>query len=121
MIYKMTLDEQMRAIAAELISEHGIHYKISLKELRELLYARFETNMGSVIPSDYCYDRVNRGIVFENKPHLFRFLGNGMYECLGENYPFTGEVENASDGTAAGSWENGAFHKNANWDMLGLK
>ena len=108
-------------ITSEIVSEYGPHYKISLKELYELLGARFNTNSNSIIPSDYCYDRINKGIEFEKKPHLFKFLGGGMYECLGENFPFTGDVENASDSVVVGEWQNGVFRKNANWNRLGLK
>lgn len=118
---KMTIDEQMRTVVTEIVSEYGVRYKISLKELYELLSARFQTNSGSIIPSDYCYNRVNKGIEFHKKPRLFNFLGEGMYECLGENYLYTGDVENASDGTVVGSWENGVFQKNANWELLHLK
>lgn len=118
---KLTIDEQMRIVVKEIISEYDVRYKISLKELYELLGARFQTNSSSIIPSDYCYNRVNKGIEFHKKPHLFKFLGDGMYECLGENYRYTGDVENASDGTVVGSWENGVFQKNANWELLHLK
>ena len=44
-----------------------------------------------------------------------------MYECLGENFLFTGDVENASDNVVVGEWQNGVFRKNANWNRLGLK
>ncbi len=118
---KMTIDEQMRKVVTEIVSEYGEHYKISLKELYEMLGARFQTNSGSIIPSDYCYNRVNKGIDFEKKPRLLYFLGNGMYECLGENYLFTGNVENASDGMVVGRWENGVFQKYDEWDLLRLK
>lgn len=118
---KMTIDEQMRTVVTEIVSEYGVHYKISLKELYELLGARFQTNSSSIIPSDYCYNRVNKGMEFHKKPRLFYFLGDGMYECLGENYLFTGDVVNANDGTVVGTWENGVFQKNAHWDMLHLK
>ncbi|MBO5869726.1 MAG: hypothetical protein J6Q89_03145 [Clostridia bacterium] len=118
---KMTIDEQMRTVVTEIVSEYGVHYRISLKELYELLGARFQTNSGSIIPSDYCYDRVNKGIEFDKKPRLFKFLGDGMYECLGENYLFTGEIKNASDETVVGYWDNGNLCKNSKWDLLGLK
>lgn len=118
---KMTIDEQMRTIVAEIVSEYGAHYKISLKELYELLGARFQTNSGSVIPSDYCYNRVNKDIDFQKKPRLFKFLGEGMYECLGENYLYSGDVENANDDTIVGTWENGVFQKSPSWDLLNLK
>ena len=118
---KMTIDEQMRIIVKEIISEYGPRHRVSLKELYELLGAHFQTNSGSIIPSDYCYNRVNKGIEFHKKPRLFNFLGEGMYECLGENYLYTGDVKNASDETVVGSWENGVFQENANWELLHLK
>ena len=118
---KMTIDEQMRIVVKEIISEYGPRHRVSLKELYELLGARFQTNSGSIIPSDYCYNRVNKGIEFHKKPRLFKFLGDGMYECLGENHLYTGDVKNASDETVVGSWENGVFQKNANWELLHLK
>lgn len=122
---KMTIDEQMRTVVTEIVSEYGARYKISLKELYELLAARFGTNNGSVIPSDYCYNRTNKGIEFHKKPRLFNFLGDGMYECLGENYPFNGYVYTCEKGSteeiAVGIWENGIFQKNEKWDLFRLK
>ena len=49
-----------------------------------------DTNRTSVIPSDYCYNLTNRGIPF--KTHLFESLGSGNYKCLGENFPYEGEI-----------------------------
>lgn len=122
---KMTINEQMKTVVDEIISEYGLHYKISLKELYELLGARFGTNSGSVIPSDYCYNRTNKGIEFLKKPRLFSFLGDGMYECLGENYPFNGSVyaneKGSSEEVEVGTWENGVFCKNDNWNLYCLK
>ena len=121
----MTINEQMKTVVDEIISEYGLHYKISLKELYELLGARFGTNSGSVIPSDYCYNRTNKGIEFLKKPRLFSFLGDGMYECLGENYSFNGPVytneKGSSEEVEVGTWENGVFCKNDNWNLYCLK
>ena len=116
----MIIDEQMRTVVMDLISKHGVRCKTSRKELYELLGERFQTKSGSIIPSDYCYNRVNKGIVFHNKPRLFILLGDGMYECLGDNYPYTGDVE-IYDGTVVGVWENGVFKKNVKWDLLNLR
>lgn len=124
---KMTIDEQMRRVVTEIVSEYGVHYKISLKELYELLGARFQTNSGSIIPSDYCYNRVNRGVDFHKKPHLFKFLGDGMYECLGTNYSFSEpepvytRPKDAKNDVEVGRWVNGIFQTNSNWDLFGLK
>ena len=82
-------------------------------------------NEGSIIPSDYCYNRTNKGIEFSKKPRLFYFLGDGMYECLGENYPFNGPVYTCEKGSAkeieVGVWENGIFYENENWNLYCLK
>ena len=42
------IDEQMRVIVNEIISEYGLHYKISRGELYELLGARFQTKKGAI-------------------------------------------------------------------------
>ena len=65
------------------------------------------------------------GIEFLKKPRLFAFLGDGMYECLGENYPFNGSVyaneKGSSEEVEVGTWENGVFYKNDNWNLYCLK
>ena len=117
----MKMHEQMRAIVAE----YGLHYKISLQEIYELLGVRYQTNRDSIRPSDYCYNRANKGIEFFKWPRLFRYLGEGMYECLGENYPYDGEVYTREKGSkkdeVVGTWKNGVFTKNERWDACGLK
>lgn len=47
---------------------------------------------GSVLPSDYCYNRVNNGIADLTKPKLFEYVSPGKYKCWGENYPFNGDI-----------------------------
>ena len=122
---EMKIHEQMQRVVNEIISEYGPRYHISLKELYELFSARFQTKEGSIIPSDYCYNRVNKGIDFLKWPRLFRYLGEGMYECLGENYPYNGEVYTREKGSkcdeVVGIWKNGVFSKNERWDSCGLK
>ena len=122
---EMKIPEQMRTVINEIISEYGPRYRISLKELYELLGARFQTKEGSIIPSDYCYNRVNKGIDFYKKPRLLEFLGDGMYECLGENYPYDKAVYTKPKGSkqeiVVGHWENGTFVPNSNWEQYCLK
>lgn len=121
----MTIPEQMKQFVNELISERGLHCKISRNEIRELVHIRFQRNIDSVIPSDFCYDRANKGVDFYKTPRLFAYLGNGMYECLGENFPFNGSVyakgKNEKYEVEVGEWKNGIFTKNENWAMCGLK
>ncbi len=118
---KLTINEQMRIVVEELISEYGLHYKVNLKEIYEMVGLRFGTNVSSIIPSDFCYNRTNKGIDFVNKPRLFEFLGEGMYKCLGTNYPYNGDVyacnKGATEDIKVGCWVNGEFHKNDNWDL----
>lgn len=87
----MTNDEKMIAAVQALIKDHGIGYVVTRAELLHLLCNTYHITAGSVIPSDYCYNRVNNGITL-SKPTLFEHLGRGQYRCLGEHYPYNGPV-----------------------------
>lgn len=88
----MTINEQMIELVNEIINIHGDDYIITLDEISQLMFKKYGTKSGSVIPSDYCYNRVNNGIQIEKKPAVFEFLGNGKYKCLGLNYPYNGAI-----------------------------
>ena len=45
------------------------------------------------MPSDYCYNRKNKGINYNKQPHYFLRLGRGKYKYVGKDYIFTGEIE----------------------------
>lgn len=70
---------------------------------------RFGTNPGSVILSDYCYNRFNNGIPF--KQHLFEYVTRSTYKYLGECYPYNGLIFHKKKGSsseeAVGEWLNG--------------
>ena len=121
----MTIPEQMQTITAELISRNGIGYKVSAGEIKAMVKARFGTNLDSIIPPDYCYNRVNKGIVFMRYPRLFAHIGRGVYECIGENYPYNGVVYAQPRGLKneiiVGAWENGVFIPNVNWESYCMK
>ncbi len=87
----MTIDEQMSRVANELADEFECKYVITRSELQDIMWRRFHVTPGSVIPSDYCYNRLNNGITLK-KPILFEFLGGGRYLCLGENFCYNGPV-----------------------------
>jgi hypothetical protein len=62
------------------------------------------TPRGSVIPSDYCYNSINKdGTSF--KLHLFESLGTGGFKCLGLNATYSGPVYWKSE--QVGQWEEG--------------
>ena len=87
----MTIDEQMVEFANEMVSRYGSGHIVSLQEIYRVFLNKYNRNQGSVIPSDYCYNRINNGIQL-NKPTVFEFLGNGNYRCFGLNYPFNGTL-----------------------------
>ena len=87
----MTIDNQMSTIANELADEFECKHIITRSELQSVMWQRFGVSSGSVIPSDYCYNRLNNGITLK-KPTLFEFLGGGRYLCLGEHYCYNGPI-----------------------------
>ncbi|MBN1829037.1 MAG: hypothetical protein JW884_07820 [Deltaproteobacteria bacterium] len=62
------------------------------------------TFRGSVIPSDYCYNSINKDST-SFKLHLFESLGAGGFKCLGLNSTYSGPVYWKSE--QVGQWEEG--------------
>ena len=87
----MSIDEKMSTVANELADEFECEHVITRNELQSIMWQRFNVAPGSVIPSDYCYNRLNNGITLK-KPTLFKFLGGGKYLCLGEGYCYNGPI-----------------------------
>lgn len=78
-------------------------------EIKNGLKLKYGTKPGSVIPSDYCYNRINDGIRF-NK-HIFQYIGRNRYKYLGEKYPYTGKIFHKPAGQdyelIVGEWNKG--------------
>ncbi|WLV24401.1 hypothetical protein QR721_12275 [Aciduricibacillus chroicocephali] len=78
-------------------------------DVRQALQKRHGTNLGSLILSDFCYNRFNSGIAFQN--HLFEYVTRSTYKYLGENYPYSGFIfhkkKGAVDEEVVGEWRNG--------------
>jgi len=88
----MTIDEQMIETTSRLVHAFGTDYIISLQEIYQIFEAQYNRKKrDSIIPSDYCYNRINDGIRI-NKPAVFEYLGRGQYRCLGLNYPYNGPI-----------------------------
>ncbi|MBI4651835.1 hypothetical protein HY745_11240, partial [Candidatus Desantisbacteria bacterium] len=49
------------------------------------------THPGSIIPSDYCYNSINKDPA-SFKLHLFESFGDGTFNCLGSNYTYSGDI-----------------------------
>jgi len=72
---------------------------------------KYGRNISSVIPSDYCYNRINDGIDFRKDNRLFKYNGRNSYEYLGEGFPYTGKIYHkpykSKEEIVVGEWING--------------
>lgn len=66
--------------------------EFTTQEIINKVVIKHGCNPVSIIPSDYCYNRINNGIDFENYLHIFEFIGNRTYKYLGENYLYSGTI-----------------------------
>lgn len=101
----MTIYEQIKEVMK------GKDDKVfTLGDIREAVKNRFGTNVGSVLPSDFCYNRVNKGIGFEEANRLFEYV-KGKHKYLGEDYKYTGKIyckrKGSTIDTLVGYWVNG--------------
>lgn len=82
---------------------------VSSADVTLALQKRFGTNPSSVLLSDFCYNRFNHGISFQQ--HLFEYVTRSTYKYLGEHYPYTGFIFHKKRGKAeeevVGEWRNG--------------
>ena len=76
-----------------------IYTEFTTSEIKDMVYSKFGRNKGSVIPSDYCYNRCNKGIKYEKSLHIFRFVESDRYVYLGENYTYTGYIYHKPKGS----------------------
>lgn len=88
-----------------LFAADNIDQTFDRKQIIDMVLAAFPgTNESSVIPSDYCYNIVNKGIKFDH--HLFEYLDDSMYRVLGKNFPFVGAI--FWKGKKVGEWRKGS-------------
>jgi hypothetical protein len=65
--------------------------EFSRSEIIDMIVEEYPgTNRTSLIPSDYCYNIINKGIPFQQ--HIFDYLGHGRYRYLGQDYEYTGLI-----------------------------
>ena len=87
----MTIDDKITSAVQKLISIHGIGHISTTSELKDFIQKQYAIKNGSIIPSDYCYNRVNDGITL-TKPTLLEYVEYGNYRLLGKDYPYDGVV-----------------------------
>lgn len=91
--------------------------EFSCREIIDKVVQKHGCNPESIIPSDYCYNRINNGINFQNYLHIFEYLSNSKYKYLGTNYPYNGTIYHKPKGgieVALGEWVNGNIKINSN-------
>ena len=102
----MNIYEQLIDTFAPMVQDTFTTY-----EIKKMVHEKHNTNRSSIIPSDYCYNRINFGIEFDK--HLFVYLSRGKYQYVGENHPYEGIVyQRPSDDTVdsvAGEWKGGIY------------
>lgn len=77
---------------------------LSRQEIIDLVIYSFPgTNRRSVIPSDYCYNLYNRGIIFDF--HILEWVKRNTYKVLGPGYQYNGRI--LWKGQQIGEWRNG--------------
>lgn len=74
-----------------IFARNNLYKILTRQQIIEMLLKTFPgTNPLSLIPSDYCYNKVNKGIKFDH--FLFESLGQGRYKVLGLEYPYEGPI-----------------------------
>lgn len=97
--------------------ECAIGREFSRQEIIDRVVEKHGCNPSSIIPSDYCYNRINNGINFEKYLHIFEYIDRSTYRYLGENYPFNGRIYHKPKGgneILIGEWSNGEIKFDSN-------
>lgn len=85
---------------------------LTTRHIKDTVWMKYKTNRSSVIPSDYCYNRINEGIRFNQ--HLFVMLNRGEYKFIGEQYPYSGLIlfkpKGTSEERVVGEWKHGDYY-----------
>lgn len=84
--------------AAQVINESGsrLHARYDDGPIPGSIIRREAERLGdyardSVLPSDYCYNRINTA-AFSGMYPVFEYLGRNSYRYLGPGYPYTGTI-----------------------------
>jgi len=113
----LTIYEQIIEVLKEKKGE-----TLTSAEIKDLLITKFNTNPGSIILSDYCYNRYNNGIAFTK--HLFIYINRSTYRYVGENYPYTGLIFHKAKGaefeSVVGEWDKGKLQLYKDQSTIGI-
>ena len=78
------------------------------KQIKNIVNSEYSI-VESILPSDYCYNIINKDIVddFEQRGHFFIHHERNKYEYIGENANYTGNITHK--GICVGQWKNGSI------------
>lgn len=77
----------------EFVQTLPLNYVFSTNWFKTTLSKQYSRPADSYIPSDYCYNRKNKGINHEEQPHYFLYLKRGVYKYVGKNFVYNGVIE----------------------------
>lgn len=84
------------------------------QEIIDLIKFKYKINTSSIIPSDYCYNRMNIGKYNNDQLldfNLFEYVKRGSYIYLGKNYSYNGVIKHKAKGSPSdvvvGKWVDG--------------
>ena len=85
-----SLKEQLVNGINKYVKVHGDGIVLSGSEILDI--TRLTNKSRSIVPSDYCYNRYNKGLKTFEGPFLFEYVDINQYRILGENYKYTGNI-----------------------------
>ncbi len=88
----MRIEDQMVETANRIINSFGKGCIVSKRDIVCEFLKIYPRNASSVIPSDYCYNRINDDFQSQIHPALFEYIGRNSYRCWGENHPYNGLI-----------------------------
>lgn len=113
----MTIKEMISEAISTYIKEKGTETVLSRREIYEIVRAKYDVKYGSIIPTDYCYNRYNFGVKkFKNSPHFFEYIERNKFKVIGDNQPYSGCIyHKRKDGEKeqiVGKWQKGQLSFN---------
>ena len=96
----MTIRDKLLAVFSNKTNE-----RLSRQEIIDFVLEKYpETNATSIIPTDYCYNRINKDkSSFTSR--FFEQTEKGMFVYLGVEFPYTGPIFWKNE--EVGKWKNG--------------
>ncbi len=86
-----TIAEMVVEIADSIAAKHGTDYIITTAEWNSIVAAN-GINPKSAYPTDYCYNRINAGVISLERPALFEYISRGKFYCRGSRYSYCGDI-----------------------------